>query len=392
MTLSFGIIYSYTDFFLPLVQQFGWTHALASVIPSVSLISFSIGSVIGGLVISRVGFRRLCFMGSLMLGTGTLLSGQIHDFTELLTLFGVVVSLGNAFVVIAATSLMVKWFVKKRGLAVGVMAAGSGVGTLIVPPVAELIIALRDWRTSFLLLGISFLILLLIASFFMQTPEDLSIQPYGLDAAVDRHGNILVAFSARQAFATVRFWTMYLMFFLGTFGATIFIVHAAPLAASYGINGIVAAEAVGILGAGSVSARIAMGVSSEYMDRSRSVVVAFGIELSGLLFLAFYGNSVPVFFLSAFAIGFGYGGFLSDFIALAGDLFGMKSMERVWGLLETAYGLGGLLGPILAGIYFDVYGNYFGILVVAIGFLGSAFVISFGFSFKLKQVAIRNVS
>jgi OFA family oxalate/formate antiporter-like MFS transporter len=182
------------------------------------------------------------------------------------------------------------------------------------------------------------------------------------------------------------------MFLLGTFAATIFLVHAAPIAASYGMSPVLAAEAVGVFGAGSLSSRILLGAVSDYLDRTRSVVLAFLSELAGLALVAMIRSNETVFIFAGFAIGFGYGGFLSDFISLVGDLFGRTSMERIWAVQETAYGMGGLLGPISAGIYFDSTGNYFGILLVSTILVGLALFISIGFSVSYRHAETLRLS
>ncbi|MDG6922473.1 MAG: MFS transporter, partial [Nitrososphaerota archaeon] len=178
MVLTFGIIYSYSDFFVPLEGEFGWSHALDSSIPAVALVVFSIGCVLSGYLNSRVSSRRMCYVGSIILGGGTILSSQVHNFAELMITFGVLSALGISFVVNVGTALAVKWFARRRGLAVGIAASGSGVGTLAVPPLTKFVVNF-DWRVAFIVLGGSFLFLLLFASYFAQGPEDRNEKPYG---------------------------------------------------------------------------------------------------------------------------------------------------------------------------------------------------------------------
>lgn len=393
MTLTFGIAYSYSDFFIPLAKEFGWNHAVDSAVPAASLLVFSFGSLAGGYFVSRVGFRRMSFVGALLVGVGTALSSQVNGFYELLLTFGMMAALGSSLVVVSGTSLVVKWFVKKRGLAVGIMVSGSGFGTLVIPPMAEYLMGNgTDWRKAFLVIGICFLILLLTASFFMQTPEDLSQKPYGWHDMSQEERNKLRDFTLKEAAHTSSFWMIYLMFFLGTVGATVFLAEAAPFASTYGIGAVVAATALSVFGAGSILSRLLVGALSDRISRRSALVASFLPELVALAALPFVASSIPFFFIAAFAIGFGYGGFLSSFIALTGDLFGMKWTQRMWGVQETAYGLGGLIGPIAAGLYFDAFNTYTGIIEVsALGVL-FALILSIALPGKINKLSLNQTT
>jgi OFA family oxalate/formate antiporter-like MFS transporter len=363
--MTFGITYSYSDFFIPLTKEFGWNYATASAIPAVSLLVFSIGSFLGGYFGARIGYRRMSYVGTLLVGFGTILSSQVNGFYELLLFFGILASSGNALVVIAATGLVVKWFVKKRGLAVGIMASGSGFGTLVVPVLAQYLIGDGAyWRSAFFVIGLVFLILLLVVSFFMQTPAERSLHPYGWNEMSQEERGRLKDTGLRSALKTRGFWFAYAMFFLGTIGAAMFLAEANPFASQQGISSIFAATALSIFGAGSLISRIVLASLSDKSGRRSALILSFLIESASLAGLPFVGSSISLFLVAALGIGFGYGGFLSNLIALSGDMFGMKWIERIWGVMETSFGLGGLVGPILAGVFFDAFSTYTGIMEI----------------------------
>ena len=391
MTLSFGILYSYGVFFVPLQNQFGWSATANSAIPALGLATFSLGAMGGGFLAGRVGNRRIALTGALLAGFGTMLSGTINQFPQLLVLFGVLASLGASFVVIVATSLVIKWFERNRGLAVGFMAAGSGVGTVIVPPMAATLIIHYGWRDTFFIIGSAYLVLLLIASYFMQTPEERSLKPLGWSESSRSPRKLRSDFKVKQALSSQSFWLIYVMFFLGSLVATMFLVHAPNLVVSKGLSKLLGAEAIGAFGAGSLISRMVVGHVSDRMDRSRTVVIAFASEFVGILGVPFVVFLPIPFLLSSFAIGFGYGGFLSDFIALTGDLFGSRSVGSIWGITETAYGLGGLLGPIIAGAYFQRFQSYTGIFEVAAFIAAIALATSLVFAKRVEPIISRQM-
>lgn len=375
-TLTFGIVYSYGDFFIPLAMEFGWNNATDSTVPAVALLVFSVGSLLAGSIASRVGFRRMCFIGTSLIGTGTLLSAEIQAFSELLILFGVVLPLGIAFITVIGSALIVKWFVKKRGIAAGITTAGAGFGTLAVPPLTESLIAYTNWRDAFIVLGVGFLALLIAISFFMQTPEETGQKPYGWHEMSEEQRATLTNYTLVEALSTRSFWMIYTMFLFGSIGATMFIVEAEPFASTVGISPVTASIALGMLGAGSLIARLLMGALSDRLSRTEGVMISFFAEFISIAALTFVGSSVLGLFLCSFGIGFGYGGYTSDFIALTGDLYGTKWMHKIWSVDSTAFGLGGLIGPIAAGMYFDSFQNYGTIFEIAAVGVFAAFAIS----------------
>ena len=390
-TMSFGIIYSYGEFFVPLQQQFGWGAVADSTIPALALITFSLGAMVGGFLVNRLGNRRLSVVGALLAGSGTMLSGFINQYSQLLVLFGVAASLGASFVVIVGTTLVVKWFVKNRGIAVGIMASGSGMGTLLVPPIAAYLILQYGWRITFFIIGTAFLVLLLVASYYIQTPEERDMKPLGWSATSEARLESIEISGVKQALSSRSFWLIYVLFFLGSLVATMFLIHAPNLLESRGMSKFLGAEAIGAFGAGSLISRIVIGRVSDTIDRSRTVIIAYASEFVGISALPFVVALPIPFLLSAFAIGFGYGGFLSDFIALTGDLFGSKSVSTIWGISETAYGLGGLLGPIIAGAYFESFNSYTGVFEVGGCLAALALAIAVIFSRHVRPIIMRQM-
>lgn len=364
---------------------------MVSTVPGVALLVFSIGAVIGGYITDRLSFRKIAFIGALLAGIGTALASQIQNFPTLLVLFGILTPLGTSFVVIVATAAPVRWFVKKRGLAVGFMAAGSGLGTLIVPPLIERLIQSEGWREGFFVMGLGYFVLLSVCSSFLQTPEDRHEKPYGWHEMNEVERSNLENRTWKQALSTRTFWEIYVMFFVGSFGATMFLVHAIPFANTVGISQLDASIGLGAFGAGSLFARVAMGLLADRLGRSGAVIISFVVQVASLALLALSSSTLIIlFYACAFGIGFGYGGYLSDFIALSGDLFGMKWIQRIWAIDETAFGIAGLVSPIVAGILFDAFENYY--LIFGIGTLLALLGLGIAINFSIQMRKAKNAT
>jgi MFS family permease len=288
----------------------------------------------------------------------------ITNYVELLLTFGVLMSFGSAFVVISGSVLAIRWFIQKRRLAVGIMASGSGVGTLVVPIFAEFLITAYSWRLAFVIVDAAFFAILLIVAFVMQSPEDRGDKPLGQELNPEKF-EISENYTTKQAISTLNFWEIFIIFFLGMIGVSLFLVHIVPFVYSFGISEATASYSIAFLGIGSICARILMGLISDRFRLGSTVVVDFALEAVGILVLSVFGSNVSVLYFSGFFIGLGFGGFLVDFISLTGTLFGMKWMHRSWPIYEFAYGGGGFLGPLIGGFYFDKFGTYSGMFLVA---------------------------
>ncbi len=388
LTSTFGILYSYSDFFLPLGSQFSWSHALNSTVPALALLVFSFGAIFGGYFADHIGFRNMSYLGAILVGLGTMLASQIKDLLELLVLFGLVTPLGVSFVVIVATASPVRWFVKRRGMAVGIMAAGSGFGVLVVPPLIEVLIQLDGWRSGFLVLGVGFFTLLCVASIFMQTPDDIHLKPYGWTKMSDEEKSLLVDYTPKQALSGRPFWMIYTTFFLGSFGATMFLVHAVPFASTLGISQLNASIALGVFGAGSLCSRVVIGLIADKLSRMTGVIISFIVQVVSMAVLPLSSSSLALlFYACSFGIGFGYGGYLSDFIALTGDIFGGRWIQRIWAFDETSFGIAGFISPILAGAFFDKLHSYTLIIEIATVAALAGLILSIIFARDLRKKA-----
>jgi MFS family permease len=387
--LSIGISFSYSEFFLPLAKEFSWNYSTSSWIPGISSIASTVGSLVAGFLVSRLGYRRICFLSSILIGGGTLFSGLAGNFAQLLLTFGILASVGNAFMLVASTSLVINWFVKRRGIAVGIMSSGSGAGAVLVPLIANYFIQTGGWREAFFAIGLFFLILLGIASHYLQMPED-SYEVYpSLSTRIEDESPEIKALTLRKSLLSRKFWILYVMLALGTFGAYVFSVHVVPYAESYRLSIITGTEALALFGIGSLCSRLIMGAFTDIIKPPLVLVLSFGIELASISVLSIFPNITWLFLLGSLGIGFAYGGFIAEFVVLVGDLFGMRLTAKVWGIFETALGLGGLVGPITAGIMFDAYGSYALSFQIASLAVASAFALSLLFLHDTKNLTSR---
>ena len=157
-----GITSSFGVFLKPVLNEFGWSRAAISSAYSLNMIIFGVVGIVAGRISDRFNPRVSLTIGGLFTGLGFLLMSQVSTIWQIYVFYGVLSGIGIGFIAIPLLSLVARWFVKGRGLASGIIVAGSGLGTVIIPPLANLIISNYSWQTAYLVLGAAALVLLIV--------------------------------------------------------------------------------------------------------------------------------------------------------------------------------------------------------------------------------------
>lgn len=360
--MCLGAVYAWSVFLNPLTAEFGWSKTEVSVTFTIFLVIYSVGMIFGGRWQDSAGPSRVTAVGGTLLGLGYLLASGVDTLWGLYLSYGLLGGMGVGIAYSCPIFTSLKWFPDKRGVATGFAVAGFGAGALLAAPLATKIILAWGWRQAFLTLGIAFFFLVLAGSRFLVNP------PHGWTPAgwtppqTDQKQNTR-DFERREVLSTHQFWLLWIMFSFGTSAGLMVIGHLAAFMRETGLSAQTAALAVGVLAILNGTGRIAWGLISDRIGRLQSLKVTFLVI--GLTMLAFpHLNSAAAFLLAAAAVGLGFGGFLALFPALTADYFGTKNVGGNYGLLFTAYGVGGLVGPSLGARIYDIFGSYFTAFIV----------------------------
>jgi OFA family oxalate/formate antiporter-like MFS transporter len=369
--LCLGAIYAWSVFTNALVKPpFGFSATQTQVIFSVGLATFALVMLWGGTWQARVGPTLVVRVGGLLLALGYVLAKFVGtSFPGLLITLGVIGGAGIGLAYIVPIAVGVKWFPDKKGLVTGLAVAGFGFGALIWieladPGVGRLLTTLGV-SNVFLAYGITFFVLIMLGSIWMKNPPDGWLPPgwSGAAGGAAPAAGTAVTFEPGQMMRTPQFYMLWVMFICGALTGLMVIgiiklFGIDALRARAGMDekaaGALAATAMGVFFAAfNGVGRIAWGAISEAIGRKRAM--ASMLVFQGLIMLAFfYMGGVPVLlFLGAACIGFNFGGTLALFPAATADFFGNKRVGKNYPWVFTAYGIGGIVGPIMAGLFKD---------------------------------------
>ena len=213
MVLMWGTLSTFGIFFKPMLTELGWTRAITSGAFAVSWIIQGLLSIAVGRVNDRLGPRIVITVCGSILGLGYLLMSQTNALWQLYLFYGVIIATGmsGSFVPIAST--VARWFVKRRGTMTGIVVAGSGIGGLIAPPLANWLISIYDWRVSYIILGsIALVVVILFAQLLRRDPAQVGLMPYGGSKEEMELKGSTKAFSLKEAASVRQFWLVLSMY------------------------------------------------------------------------------------------------------------------------------------------------------------------------------------
>jgi len=352
-------MYSYGIFFKSLSAEFSSSRAVISGAYSMFTLLSGFLGVFLGKISDKFGARLTVTISGFFLGLGYILMSQVDSIWQLYLFFGVVVAIGMSGCWAPLISNVGRWFVEKRGLMTGIVASGIGLGTILIPPLANSLIARYDWRMSYIILGSAVLILITsIAQVIRRNPQNPTLLPK-LQYNKEQSNIISVdsGISLEKALRRKEFWMVcFLYFYLGLSQLTV-MVHIVPFTTDLGFAATDAAKLIAFIGASSIAGRIGMGAACDKIGAKWSFVILMVVGLVSLVWLQF-AVALWMLFIFSIVFGFMYGGMVALQSLSATELFGQTALGAMVGSFTFAYTIGGTVGPVFGGYIFDVNDSY----------------------------------
>jgi MFS family permease len=338
----FGVAYSFGSFFRPMAEEFGADRgAIALVFSITTLLYFGLG-VFTGRLADRFGPRPVLLVGGAALVLGLVITSRVQSIEVGYITYGLGIGLGVACGYVPMVAAVGGWFDRYRSTAVGFAVAGIGVGTLVVAPLTERLIERHGWRSTYVYLAAGAAVLMLLAAYGAKRPPEFPDQA-PMVSLVD------------QIRSSRPFAVLYAAILFTSLGLFVPFVFIPDYIAEQGIDrsgGLV----VGVIGLCSVIGRLGLGALASRWD---PMVLFYGsLATMAASYLIWFAADDRYWQLLAFALvlGVAYGGFIALSPVVAAQLFGTVGLGGVLGALYTAAGLGGFIGPPVAGSLIDRIG------------------------------------
>ena len=397
--LCLGAIYAWSVFTPYLtgktkdpVHQFNFTSTQTQIIFSVGLAAFAVTMIFAGRWQAKRGPQLVCVVGGLVLGAGYVLGSFVGtSFIGQVLAIGLIGGAGIGLAYVCPIAVGMRWFPDKKGLITGLAVAGFGFGAMIWVKLAGSwgqLLAKYGVIRVFFIYGIVFAAVVLVGSVFMKYPPE-GWKPKGWNpeaAGTNKNNHGGLEFNSRQMLKTPQFYALWTTFVFSAMAGlmTIGIIKLFGIDAlqKAGYSEVQASAIAGtsmavFLSIANGLGRIIWGTVSEKLGRKQSILIMTLAQ--GIVMLVFYymGSSEMLFYLGATLIGFNFGGNFSLFPTATADFFGTRSVGLNYGWMFTAYGAGGIIGPILAGLIRDAWQNFHMAFVISGVLCLAAAVITF---------------
>ncbi|MGM0396178.1 MAG: L-lactate MFS transporter [Bacillota bacterium] len=370
-----GMMYAWSIISKALVESHGWSSKEASLPYTVFTVAFPLAMVVFGKFQDAKGPRISGLLGSILVGSGFILSGLMLNPLIMLLTIGVMAGAGVGIITISTAPPAIKWFhPSMKGKITGIVVAGVGLSAVLYSPLGAFLVGAVGVARTLVYIGILVLSTTLFLAWRLENPPE----GYDFDGFKAKPDYIYSRdIEWREMLRTSEFYKLWLMLGLSSSAGLMVISHISSIAKIQAgwQAGFVLVMVISVFNS---SGRIIGGVLSDRMGRINTMRVLFLIQASNMILFR-NANAIPVMLVAAAVAGLCYGAGFSVFPAAVGDYYGTKHFGFNYGLLFSGWGLGGIIGPMTGAAIYDSTGAYGPAFLVSFGLLIVSFLITLTF-------------
>ncbi len=373
MQVALGAVYAWSVFRVPLAEAYGGNTSVSAVNTtfSIAILSLGFAAFFGGLWMGRSGPRIVALTAGVLYGIGIFLASFAGPSLFILYLtYGLMAGIGIGLGYIVPLATLIKWFPDKRGFITGLAVAGFGAGALLTAPIAKVLVQSVGLFPTFRILGILYFVMVVGAALLMKNPPQ-GWKPEGWEPdTTDRADRSGVDFELGGALKSWQWYALWAMLFLNVSAGIAIIAEADPIAQKIaGVGPATAAILVSLISVGNGAGRFLWAWLSDAIGRKWVFLVMYLLQAVLFILLPIVGASFFLLAAIAVIIVSCYGGGFGTMPAFNADYFGPTNVGKIYGLMITAWGFGGVLGPILISYIIDSTGSYTAAFYIIAGIL-----------------------
>lgn len=360
--------YTVSVFMEPLQETFGWNKTQISLGFTIAALLVGLLSPVVGMAVAKFGVKKVQIFGALVVGLCLVLISFIQHLWQYYALF-IVLAAGLASVsLVPAQTITSYWFDKKRGIAMGIIMTGIGLGGMAMVFLASEAVVAFGWRWSYRILGFMVLgiVLPVILLIIKDRPQDLGLEQDGI-TIVDREGEQKtqgISFTVKQAFGTLPFYLLCLMMFFYSVIIGGMAQHAIALLRSMDVGEANLFWSL-TLGA-SVFGRLIFGALSDRMSKKSLIVIIWCFHFIGLGSIIYLLKADTLVWGFVVFYGVALGSFPTVFPLLLGEKYGIDHFSKLIGIAGLFQIIGMASGAVLLGRIFDTSGSYYGAVQILV--------------------------
>ena len=358
-------------FVTPMIDDAGWSRA--SIFGALTL-RFIVGAfgglLLGGFADRKGGPARLLLIGVLVDAASMAALRWVGSPLEFILVYGVIGGAGNTGMRLTMATLIPKWFVQRRGAAVGYSSMGGGASALIMVPLIALLVGELGWRDAWVALAALMLVTVIpCVPFAIRSPEDMGLHPDGRPPLATGPARASIperSFSLSEAMHSWTFWILLASIVFGSYSLQTGTIVMVPYFKDIGFSPGVAASAVSVYGFFSIAARFIWGFAADRLTVRRALVVQAFLTSIGAFLMVQIGGQLSLYVVAAY-MGIMLGGFPTLGQLIWPEFFGRAHIGSIVGVVQFFSTVIGSSGPLLAGLMFDQTGSYSTALWLLVG-------------------------
>jgi MFS family permease len=343
--------------FLPiLAETFGWSRGAIATALSINLLLGGVAGFVVGALADRHGPRAMLVVTVMLAGAAFALVATVGALWQLYLFVGVLGGIGMSSFYLLAAATVTHWFDERRGLALALVLVGFNLGYITAGPLAAWLIGVVGWRPAYALLGGAAGLVTLLAALTVRLPRPAEAAHFRRPS-VGASAVIVPGLTLRAALVDPRQWLLNVSWFLLGGLALMISVHAVPFARDQGISLAAASLALTAYGIGSASGRLTAGAVSERLGAHTTVRLGYGLQIVALTALLWV-PSREMLMVSLATFGAGFAASDTMVTKVIPDVFGVRAIGAIMGVLTLGWRMGAALGPAVAGFLYDATGSY----------------------------------
>jgi MFS transporter, OFA family, oxalate/formate antiporter len=379
MQVALGAVYAWSVFRVPLSNAYGTGVSAVNTTFSIAILALGFAAFFGGLWMNKSGPRVVALSAGVLYGAGIFLASFAQPSLWILYLtYGLMAGIGIGLGYIVPVATLIKWFPDKRGFITGIAVAGFGAGALVTAPIAKQLVQGVGLFPTFAILGILYLVMVVGAALFMKNPPE-GWTPEGWEPEEEEGGERTgVDYELRGALKTWQWYALWALLFLNVTAGIAIISEADPIAQELsGVEPAIAAWLVSIISIGNAAGRFLWAWLSDAIGRKWVFLTMYLLQAALFFLLPVVGASFVMLAIICFIIVSCYGGGFGTMPAFNADYFCSKNVGMIYGLMITAWGFAGVLGPQLISIMYDATRSYAGAFYILAGIMLVSSIVPF---------------
>jgi MFS family permease len=359
--IGLGTILALGVFLQPMAAATGWSRAGVSIAATLSFLSMGVASFLWGMLSDRFGTRAVVLAGGVLLGIGLVLASEATTLLQFQLYFGVLAGVAAGSFYAPLTASAAGWFTRHRSLAVALVSAGIGMGSMTMAPLAGWIITGHGWRAAMLVLGGLAWLLILPAALLVRPPTAQERGSGGADSSPAAPPLLTTAGGAEltvaRALRTPQFAVIALTYFACCAAHSGPIFHMVSYAIDCGVPALTATSVISVAGFAGLMGRVVCGLVADRVGAKPTLIAGLAVQAVAIS-LYLVTRDLASFYALALMFGLAYGGVMPLYAVLVREYFGARIMGSIFGAVAMTSSIGMALGPWAGGFLFDLYVSY----------------------------------